>query len=174
MPFSSSVLISVASVQGRRLGKVLIAGELLHRQSVALLQTGQSASRFLVLVLALGIQHGKAVEFHRVAGGLEQILPCQNIRLAGIVNTVGHQTGGKPVPNELVQPVLIGGQGALHLLRRQARHGGPDGLVGILGRRPGFEYPGLLRQISVAVAFFDKGAAVRRASSEIRRESVRI
>ncbi len=139
-------------VPGRGLGKVLVACELPELELLALLQRGQILARLLLLVLALLIQGGEALKGHVEAAGLEDIVPGQNIGLGGVQHTVGHLAGNEPLPNQLVELILVRGQGGLHLLRGQADGGGPDGLVAVLGPCPGLVAARLGGQILAAPA----------------------
>ena len=51
-----------------------------------------------------------------------------------VVDGRRHLRGDEPLPDQLVEPVLVGLEMRLHLLRAAADVGGPDGLVRALHR----------------------------------------
>ena len=76
MPFSSNVLMRVASVYRRgRLGEVLLLVGIGQLHGLALAQVGQGGANcgLVLLVLALHIHGGEAGEFQAGVGGTEQM-----------------------------------------------------------------------------------------------------
>ena len=143
----------------RRLGEMLVALQLPAVQCIPLPDLRQGLIILILFVLALHIQRRVAVKAHRVAGGLEPVLPGRDHHLAGILDGICHQAGHKPLPDQLIQPVLVGRKRTFHLLRRQRRGGRADRLMGVLGIALGLVNTGLRRQILLPVGSADILAA---------------
>ena len=156
MPFSSRALMREASVY--RAGgwvKCWLPVSSFFLQGHILLQGRKGAPLLALLVLALHIEHRKAVKGHRVAGGFEEVAVGGDVRLGGALQAVGHLAGHKALPDELIELILVAGEAGLHILGSQAHIGGADGLVAVLGVGPGLILPGLLRGIAVSPALPD-------------------
>ena len=78
----------------------------------------------------------------------------------GVQQGGGHLAGDKPLPDQFVEFVLITGQAAFDLVRGEAGHGGPDGLMAVLGAGLGFVHPLGLGQVGLAVLLFNEGGRV--------------
>lgn len=118
-------------------------------------QWRQLAFGVLGIVPALLVEGGEAVKLHTEARGLEQVLAGVNIRCHCIVEGICHLAGEEPLPDELVELVLIGGKAVLDLVRAHFDHGGTDGLMSILGIGFGLIHPLGRRQVLGAELFAD-------------------
>ena len=147
---------------GRGLGEVLAGGQAVELQGLPLLQVGQGRlGRLLVLVPALLVNSRKAVELHRGMAGPKAV--ARRFRFDGdaVVHRPRHLAGQKTAPDQLVQPVLVGGEALFQVLRSQGHVGGPDGLMGVLGGALGLEPAGLFRIVLLAVAALDESPGRR-------------
>ena len=135
-------------VPGGGLGKVLPGLHLLEGRPVAGLQPGQG--RFLLgggVVGALLIQGQKAGKRHALSCGAEDPAAAADVRGHGVQHGVGHLAGDEPGPDQLVQPVLVGGEAFFQAFRLQGGIGGADSLVGVLGILFGVEGAGFCRLV---------------------------
>ena len=140
-------------IAGRGLGEMLQGRKAHRRHLLALLQRRQGRVLLLLVVVpALLIYGGIAGEF-QVAGGAPQGMGTGgDLHGDAVIHGVGHLAGQEAAPDQSVEAVLLRRQVALHLLRRQRRVGGTDGLVGVLGPGLGLVLPGHVGAIGRAVA----------------------
>ena len=140
-------------IAGRGLGEMLQGRKAHRRHLLALLQRRQGRVLLLLVVVpALLIYGGIAGEF-QVAGGAPQGMGTGgDLHGDAVIHGVGHLAGQEAAPDQSVETVLLRRQVALHLLRRQRRVGGTDGLVGVLGSGLGLVLPGYSGAIGRAVA----------------------
>ena len=146
----------------RGLGEVLGRREALQRHALALGQLRQRGFLFLLIVVtALLVHSGVAREFQAAGGAAEAVGPRADLHADAVIDGVGHLACQKTAPDQAVQPVLLAGEVALHLFRRQRRVGGADGLVGVL--RPGLSLvdPCGRRIVALAVAGADHVLCLR-------------
>ena len=139
------------------LGEVLVGLEGLQLQGLPLLQIGQGGlERLLLLVLPLHVHGGVAGELEGRVGGPEGVSRGGHLDGHAVVHGGGHLAGQEAAPDELVELILLGGEGLLDVLRGQVHVGGPDGLVGVLGAGFGLVDPGLAGVVVRAVAGEDE------------------
>ena len=124
-------------VARRRLGEMLLGEDLGHVRRHAAGKLGQAAAVLVValVVPAFLIQGEKAVEdLHRTRCAEEDfpIRGCQR-RRGAVEFRRFHLARHGALPDELVEPVLVVVQIALHLFRAAPEIGGADRLVGFLG-----------------------------------------
>jgi hypothetical protein len=145
---------------------VLLGDDLLKVDFLAFFKRGQKlvlavgACGFLVavIVLALNVDRGKAREDHHLATGPKQRLARGYLHLGAVIDRRGHLAGHKAVPDQTVEGQLVLGQIFAQALGGAHGAGGPDGLVGLLGRGPGFVEVWFGRQIILAKLFHDQTA----------------
>ena len=99
----------------------------------------------LFLLPSLGVEHVIPIEDQHRAGGPEQVLAQIEVHDGHVVDRRRHLRGDESLPDQLIQPVLVGLEVGLELLRAAAHVGRPDRLVGVLN--PG----ALLRLVDVGV-----------------------
>ncbi len=177
MPFSSRALMRVASVyRAGGLGELLLALQLPQLEHLTLLEGRKAGLLLFLFVGGLFVQGGKTVESDRVAAGLEAVAAGIDGDGHGILLAVRHLAGHEPAPDHAVELGGIAADALVHLIGGQARHRGPDGLVGVLRCRGALGLPGALvgADIALAVAPAMYSLAAATASSEMRRLSVRI
>ena len=93
-----------------------------------------------------------------------------DIHRNGVQQGVCHLAGDEPLPDQLVKFVLVRGEIGLHLGGGQFDHGGPDGLVGVLGVFLGLEGPGLGQGVAVPEGLADKlGGVSQRLPGDAQR-----
>ena len=175
MPFSSSVLMSEASV--KRAGgcvKVLRALEVADFQGHACFKLRQVFALFFFYVAALFVEHGVSVKRDVVAACFKNIIACGDDRLRGVQNTVCHLARDKALPNELIQLVLVFCKGRFHVLRCECNRGGANGLVTVLCVGTRLIMRGLEGKYCLPQRSPMNCTASCTASSEMRRESVRM
>ena len=149
-------------VPGGRLGEVLRRGKALQRHALALRQLRQGGFLLLLVVVTALLVHGGIARELQIAGGAaEAVVACADLHADAVVDGVGHLARQKTAPDQAVQSVLLAGEVALDLLRRQRRVGGADGLVGVL--RPGLRLVGAGGRgvIALSVAGADHGLCLR-------------
>src|SRR5215212_8581479 len=122
------------AVAGRRLGEVLLGGELDQPQHLARDQLGQGAGLLLGLVVAaLQVYPHEPVEAQHRPGGPEGELAGVDVDAGLVVDGLGHLGGHGPLPDQVVQPALgrveVGGD----RLGGAGDHRRADPLVGLLG-----------------------------------------
>ena len=131
----------------RRLGEVLRRRDLPDLHLVALRERRDRREVVhrlpLLLLAALRVEHVVAVEHEHRAGGAEEVLAEVEVHGRHVVDGRRHLRGHEALPDELVEPELVGLEVRLHLLGPAAHVGGPDGLVGVL--HPGV-LPGAVRR----------------------------
>ena len=134
MPFSSSVLISDASV--KRAGgcvKCWFALELAHLERHARPRVSAGPCPFFLLdVAALFVKHRVAVEADVVAGGLENVIAGGDHGLRRVEHAVRHLAGDEALPDQLIQLVLVLRQRRFDVLRRQRDGCRADRLMAVL------------------------------------------
>ena len=86
----------------------------------------------LLLLAPLRVEHVVPVEDEHRAGGAEEVLAEVEVHDGHVVDRRRHLRGDEPLPDELVEPELVGLEVRLDLLGPAAHVGGPDGLVGVL------------------------------------------
>ena len=130
-------------VAGRRARGVPVGGQTLGVDALALRQVRQSTLGVVgltagLLIEALHVRLEEAGERDRAAAGVEHDLLASTSR-AGDAQTqrrpacVGHLRGHGALPDQLVEPELVGVQGGVQLARRREHvTGGPDRLVRLL------------------------------------------
>ncbi len=151
-------------VARRRLGEVLLRADGLKVHQLAFLQVGQHA--LLVVVRPLGVVESLQVYAHEAGADHRGARGPKSVALARaqvyrhhVDQGMGHLAGQGALPDEFVEPGLIGGEMGLEFLGGAPDGGGPHRLVGLLGvlglglvdARPG-------RQVVGAVAFADEAA----------------
>ena len=121
---------------GRRLGEVLGRRDLPDLDRIAL---GERRDRRevvhrlpLLLLAPFHIEHMVPVEDEHRAGGPELVPPEVEVHDRHVVDRRRHLRGDEPLPDELVQPELVGLEEGLDLLGPAADVGGANGLVGVL------------------------------------------
>ena len=90
-----------------------------------------------------------------MSGRTEQIAGGLDIRRDGVQNRLGHLAGDKAAPDQLVQLVLVAGQKALDVVRRQIDVGRTDRLVRVLRAVLGLKDARLARIVRLAEAAED-------------------
>ena len=159
---SDAVLLHGADERGvgipcRGLGKVLQGCETGGRHRLALRQRRQGGFLLLLVVVPALLIHGGVAGELQIAGGAPQgVCPGADLHGDAVIDGVRHLARQKAAPDQPVQPVLLGGKVALHLLRRQRRVGGADGFVGILCPRLRLVLAGCIRIVRVTVARADQ------------------
>ena len=115
---------------------MLLRRDPVRLQQLALVDDGQLGVLFVVpVVLVVGgflVKRHIARELHRIPGGAEQPSSGAEIRLHRRKLRRLHLAGDEPVPDELVQPVLVGGQLLADRGGLQHGAGGTDRLMGVL------------------------------------------
>ncbi len=111
---------------------MLIPFDLFQAERQVLYKFGQAAAGLLLQLFGFLIQHGEAVKGNDVAGCLKKVILRLDIRLNGLLHTVGHLAGKKALPDEPVQLILIRRQAVFDLVRRKAWVCGTDRLVAVL------------------------------------------
>ena len=116
-------------VAWRRFGEVLLAANFGQVDRIALVEFGQAVVLFGLRVLVdlekAGLDQGRA-------GGAEGCRADVEFGADRVVDGRNHLAGHCPVPDQLVEPVLILGQVPLELDRCQFCRGRTDGLMGFL------------------------------------------
>lgn len=137
--------------------------------------------RALGLIVVYLIKLCKTVKAHGIAGGGEQavfalggvlLVGARYFELRRILHAARHKARHEALPDEIVELILIRGQGVLDALGGYRRICGADSLVAVLRVGSGFIIAGLVGQILLAEKLLDSGGRWARASSEILRESV--
>src|SRR5207237_8113080 len=133
-----------------RLREVLLRLQSVEVQDLALDQLGK-------LLLALVVTLPDAVEAvedqYRSAGPQAELAGLDVDGRPGVLRR-GPPARPGPPPDQLVDPVLVGGQVLADVLRPPGRIGRPDRLVGLLGAGPRLLLAGLA-QVAVAEAVLD-------------------
>ena len=109
----------------------------------------------LLLLPSLGVEHVEAVEDDDRPGGPEQIAAEVEVHDRHVVHRRRHLRRDEALPDELVEPELVGLEVALDLLGAAAHVGRADRLVGVL-------HPGVL-PVAVGVGLRRAGTACRSA-----------
>ena len=139
-----------------RLGEMLGRCKALQHHGLALGQLRQRGLLLLLLIVAALLVHGGVAGELQVAGGAAEAVGARaDLHADAVVDGIGHLAGQEAAPDQAVQPVLLAGEVALHLLRRQGRIGGTDGLVGVLRSGLGLIDAGGRGVIALAVAGAD-------------------
>ena len=125
-------------VARRRLGEVLVGGNLLAGQRHALIDRGQAGAVLaLIIVAAFLIERQETVEADDLAGGAKPEPAA--VMVGGDVNRGAFEIGGlhlarqRAFPDQRVELGLFGFEKPLDIARRPARIGRPDRLVRFLG-----------------------------------------
>ena len=120
----------------RRLGEMLLAGQLVHRQHVADFQQRQLGAVLVAVggIVDVFLVHGdKAGKGLHLAGGAEHAVTDRDVDGGGIEFCGGHLAGQRPLPDHVVQLELVGGQERLDRFRRAEDRRRAHGFVRFLG-----------------------------------------
>ena len=141
----------------RGLGEMLGGLHLFQIHRFPLLQ-GRQGRLFVLffLIPALLVHGGIAGKFQAAGAGAEAM--CPGLQLGGnaVIHGVCHLAGQKTAPNQPVQPILLSGEIALHLLGSQRHIAGTDGLVGVLSPGLGLVLAEGVGAVIAAVAAVDQ------------------
>jgi len=163
MPSSSSFLTRLLGIARRRLGEMLIGPHVEPVQGLALVQRRQPAVLVVVgvVVAAFLIQLQEAVEADDRAGRAEGDPAGRAIDVGRdlIHHRRFHLAGNRALPDQLIEPQLIGIEHACHLGRMAEQVGRADRLMRLLGvLGDGLIEPRVLRHILRAVVAIDQAA----------------
>ena len=147
-------------VAGRRLGEVLVAEQLAEFQDVAHGQVREHGAGLLVVDVVDG---GEAVELDAVAGSGEHAVLIRvavrvgrfDLHFHRVLDGGRHHGGDEPLPDETVQFILVGAEGAADFVRSERDVRRADGLMAVLRVVALLEVTGLVRDILVAVGGLD-------------------
>ena len=140
-------------VPGGGLGEVLVLLEAAALKRLALAQLRELAELLLALLVpALLVDGCIAVELYIAAGGAKLLLVADHRHRHAVIDGIGHLAGDKAAPDQPVEPVLLGAQIPLDLVRGQKHIAGTDGLVGVLCPGLGLEVAGILGTVAVSIA----------------------
>ena len=147
---------------GRRLGEMLFGVKALQADGRIGIQSLAQGRGLFVLILHVDLL--EALKNKTGGGDGEELDGDLSLRglprdpdLGGLIAGGAHAAGDETLPDQLIEPVLLAGEG-LPDRRRQARDiGGPDRLVGVLDLAVLFLFLFLLQEIFGSVGLLDKG-----------------
>ena len=136
----------------RRRGKVLVWLKLFYFKHIAL--GGVLWNRGLFFV-AVGIKNGEAVESYGKARSFKAVISRGYINRNRIIKRGSHLACDEPVPNKLIELILVGRKAVLKLCGSKPRHGGTNCLVSVLHVSFGFIHLCGGRQILFSVSLLN-------------------
>ncbi len=119
-------------IMSRRLGKVLLRLEVLPGELGVLLQSAYQHVAFFLFLVRFHIYGAEAFKCHPGRGDGKDILSCPDPDRSGLESGRLHPACRKPLPDQLVQPELVPGQGILQGCRSPCDIRRTDGFMGIL------------------------------------------
>ncbi len=119
-------------IMSRRLGKVLLRLEVLPGELGVLLQSAYQHVAFFLFLVRFHIYGAEAFKCHPGRGDGKDILSCPDPDRSGLEPCRLHPACRKTLPDQLVQPELVPGQGILQGCRSPCDIRRTDGFMGIL------------------------------------------